>query len=448
MPENNIPLIPPEGRLKERKSLKNLGLALALGTVGCEWTWGIYMSSLVFNGAQILALIAILYSGKRLGAFRFNYLSATKRNFGLLLLLLFGVVIILERILSSPFDVPITASVLRIYYGLLLCILCGIIGYRIGVRQWNTYWFLNFMACVIAIVSVYFYLFPLPREAEAIYRFPSLLVGFPVRFFSLYAFCWYLFRWLGELKIFSRTLLFLLTSAFPVLVAFHKPLVFSAMLSGLAIFVIMMIRGPSRVRTITRSYLLLMMAILLFIFANAISRGRIFADYKQQFFNYFLHDAGGYGFASNAELLESASGRRVVLWKEGLTRFFGSPWVGSGFGQTIESEYSAESIPFHNGYLDLLLSIGILGALPFAILVGGWVKMVYSATAKRRFADFIPVFAYIVGLAGYNMGGTSRLFYFVSAFAALLMGVASGHIHMEGALQSLIRNRRRAAREG
>jgi len=405
-----------------------IGLAIALGTIGCEWTWMLDKSSLVVNGALIFALIVILYAGIRLGAFRFNYISTAMRNFALILLLLLGVVIILERIHSSPFDVPFTISVLRIYYGLLLCILCGIIGYRIGVKRLNTYWFLNSTACVIAILSVYFYLFPLPRGAEVIYQFPSLFVGFPVRFFSLFAFCWYLFRWLGERKIFSWTFLFLLTSAFPVLVAFHKPLVFSAIVSGFAIIVIMLIRGLGRARTIARSCLLLTVTFLIFVSANAISRGRIFADYKQQFLYYFLHDVGGYWFTSNAELLESASGGRFVLWNEGLSRFIRSPWVGSGFGQTIESGFAEENIPFHNGYLDLILSVGFLGAIPFIVLFVWWAATVVSATANRNFAFVTPVIAFVAGLAGYNLGGTSRLFFFVSAFALLLMGLVCGHV--------------------
>lgn len=65
--------------------------------------------------------------------------------------------------------------------------------------------------------------------------------------------------------------------------------------------------------------------------------------------------------------LQSGLTGRTVYWREGLAAFLDKPIMGYGFRtrwRIVEDVVRSEEVNAHNGYLNLLLDVGILGALP------------------------------------------------------------------------------------
>jgi O-antigen ligase len=74
--------------------------------------------------------------------------------------------------------------------------------------------------------------------------------------------------------------------------------------------------------------------------------------------------------------------------------------------------------------LDLLLSVGILGALPVAIALIWWFRLAFGRDlAKYRGQLVIPCLAFVVAILIYNLGGGSRVFFSLNAFLLFFMAV-------------------------
>ena len=121
---------------------------------------------------------------------------------------------------------------------------------------------------------------------------------------------------------------------------------------------------------------------------------------------------------------------RRDLWELGLRLFRENPISGVGlrkFQAESVAEASIRSVGDpHSAYVQVLAETGLLGTVPFAVLLGhvGWVLLRNRKTLPRRITVWQAVFAgAFFGMMVYSIFGTAqyaRFFWIPVAFAALL----------------------------
>jgi exopolysaccharide production protein ExoQ len=134
---------------------------------------------------------------------------------------------------------------------------------------------------------------------------------------------------------------------------------------------------------------------------------------------------GGYLVALNLGFLAEATGRsatltgRIPMWNAVLSAIGRHPWLGYGYDvfwhnysiDLAKMKYTLQFLPFHahNGYLDILLSIGVVGLVVF---LGGFVTYAWRA-GKLLQSDEIrgakwPLFV-LLFFAVYNLATSALL---------------------------------------
>lgn len=122
--------------------------------------------------------------------------------------------------------------------------------------------------------------------------------------------------------------------------------------------------------------------------------------------------------------------RRRELWRLGVTLFRENPISGVGL-RKFETESASrfnqsQGFTPHSAYVQVLAETGLLGAVPFAILLGhvGWVLLRTRKALPRHLNVWRAIFAgAFVGMAFFTIFGSSqyvRFFWIPVAFAAFL----------------------------
>ena len=409
------------------KLLYILGIAIGFGAIGCEWSWNQQTPSLIIYPLYAIALIGILFVAIKSCALQ----RISKVNMKWLLLIGWLILALpIERLAAAigSDHMPFDRQYQLILFCYMLASICGLIGLRIGGLSKVAHRFLARVAFLLAVISVYIYFFGTPAK-DSIVIFPSQYVSFPMRLFCLFAFSWYLNKWLLGKKVLTWPLLGVATSVLPTLVLFHKPIVVSALFSMLALLLLNMHRGKIG-RIFFRVIILVCLSAALFTIADFATNGALAENFIKQFYYSYLHLTPQATEAlENRDLLESSAGGRFDIWQDAWQRFLEHPIFGTGLGQlTGVTSFTDTSIPIHNGYLDILLSIGLFGSVA---VVMGLIGFARSALSRLKTQDTVwvtPTLAYIVGIGAYNLAGTSNLFIFQSAFLLLCMGMIAAPI--------------------
>jgi len=355
-----------------------------------------------------------------------KYGTASKKT-TFLCLLFFVFAILIERVHLSSFDASIRFD---FYINLALIVVAYAIGYRVGSDDQYIDWILRRAAFLCALLSVY--CFFTPDMVFGAYS-PTIAVGYPMRLFIVYGFCWYFYDLLRNKRLFSSSLIGVVACFLEILSRFHKPIIFSVSVAAIFIIIsIFLYEIKSYKKHVKRISLFVSLAIILFVSVNFIFSNIVSDYYITNFYEKYLHESSGELTTYNTyDFVNKSFGYRVDIWGQALTRFKGSPFVGSGFGQSIDmgvrSNYN--EIPFHNGYIDLILSVGLLGTLPFMYWLFTWFKITLSKDAFYYMNGIsIPIISFVVSIAAFNFGSTSRMFYSLSAYTLFLMGLLYGNI--------------------
>lgn len=404
-----------------------LVLAIAIGSIGLEWSWSQNVTVFIYGPLYVAASAGIIFVAIKLRAFQ----AIPSINMKWLILLgWFILAIVIERFLSTiesghtPFDV----AYLRILFCYFLAAICGFIGLRIGGNSKVANCLFERVAFVLAAISVYIFFFGTPPDRDTIAIFPSQYVSFPMRLFCLFAFCWYLNKWFLEKKIFTWRLFGVAASALPTIVLFHKPIVFATLLSFVALIFLNIYRKMG-VRTLGRVIILVLLSAIIFIIVNTASGGAALENLTQRFFWEYLHsNPNKVEHLQREELMERSAGGRFELWQNTWQNVSENPIFGSGLAQRSDV-LEGVPIPIHNGYLDILASVGIFGAVAAVIAFTCFALAVMARLKTQDDTWLAPTLAYIVGIGAYNFGGTSNLFIFQSAFLLLCMGMIVAPIH-------------------
>jgi O-antigen ligase len=317
-----------------------------------------------------------------------------------------------------------TSAIPWVFISLVQAIFCGFVGYRIGQTPDAAEWTLKMIARAAAVVSVYKFLTPEPLAGAS---FPPIGVGWPVQLFILFGFCWYVFAALSAPRLSKEIVFGALACALEIFVVFHKPIVFAG-LGSLATLALMQQILP---QTHRRGNLRLVGGIALlaaaYFAAFQFSGGTVLEGYREEFFTKYLHmKASGGEFGLDDKTLERFSGGRFGLWDQAIELFWKSPWVGSGPGQVFYG--SGQEVHAHDGYIELLYSVGVIGALAHVGAAWIWFRQTIMASGLARRAGLVlPIATFIGGFLAFEAGEGAAVLYTVLSFVYLLMGIGLGY---------------------
>jgi O-antigen ligase len=406
---------------KRRRPLPLLALVcLGISILGCEWSWGSVQPVVLSWLLQAIPIIGLLILATGYGAFMLFRLSGQSRRWIYFWLGLY--VLLLSCGVLGWFSSPPTPW---IYVFLIQAIVAGFVGYRIGETPEAAEWTLQTLARSAAVVSVYKFVTP---DIETGSPFPSLGVGWPIGVYILFGLCWYVYAALSARRLSIEIVFGALACALEVFVSFRKPMVVAGIGSMLTTVLIVQFIGPTRLRTNFR--LLCGIVMLVATLAAALSTGgSLIETYREQFYTKYLHmSASGGDFGLDDKTATRFSGGRFDLWDQGVDRFLESPWVGSGPGQQFFEYKSSESVHAHNAYLELLYSVGVIGAL--AHVLGAWVwfrEVIMTPGVARRASVVGPIAAYLGGFLAFECGEGALALHSLLLFVSLLMGIALGY---------------------
>ncbi len=125
----------------------------------------------------------------------------------------------------------------------------------------------------------------------------------------------------------------------------------------------------------------------------------------------------------DASMVETLASGRFDMWREIWPRFQSSPWIGAGL-----SPFYRDNIVSHNGFFDVLLSVGLLGA--GACVAGAlmWILAIWRSNVPRHILVLqLACVSFIGGILGLNVGiSVWLMFNTVNAYFFLLVGVSLG----------------------
>ena len=340
----------------------------------------------------------------------------------------------------DPFALTAIYFLIYVLANRILTIVLGLETY--GAAPWHMYF--NFATCIMLYIAVSSHnrdqvkalvekTMHVLAVSGGIYGIISLIgiidgrfEGYPMRFLSLIPSLYYLASYLvGQRN--SKTFFLLSVSLIPLITILYKPAILSLAVGVGVVFLLSLLQKKYSLSVLGKGF-----AISAALFTssqglNYFTGGEMFKQIVSIVEYQFLHkrelDAGILNSPFEAFL-----GGRFDLWQTAWDRIQSNPFRGYGFYQlSVErvGSYTSVTIPFHNGYLDILLSVGILGVLFLVpILFVGLTWLVYlirnGQTGERVFA--IGAAGALASLLFYNLGGTSVLFYTINLAVWVFLG--------------------------
>ena len=322
----------------------------------------------------------------------------------------------------------------------ILTIVLGLETY--GVAPWHMY--INFATCIMLYIAVSSCnrdqvkvlvekTMQMLAVSGGLYGLISLIgifdgrfEGYPMRFLSLIPSLYYLASYLVGQR--NRKTFFLLSvSVFPLISILYKPAILSFAVGAGVVFLLSLLQKKYSFAVLGKGVAIATAIFISLQGLNYFTGGKLFNQIvsivEYQFFHKRELEAGILNSPFEAFL-----GGRFDLWQTAWERIQSNPFRGYGFYQlSVErvGSYTSVTIPFHNGYLDILLSVGILGVLFLVpILFVGLTWLTYliknGQTGERVFA--IGAAGAFASLLFYNMGGTSVLFYTINLAVWVFLG--------------------------
>lgn len=329
----------------------------------------------------------------------------------------FAVVVVLEHLLEPAFVYEYDISS---YIMLFQWPLWGLIGYRVGILPGDALWLLRRFAFIFAAISVYSFFARLAGVSPGALYGPA---SWPVRLCVLFGLCWYLSEWINQTLPPMQAAAGLAACSLETIAVLQKPIVFAFGCSLIVVIsTLVALQQRKKTALIRLSSLLIGVAALLVV-TDVFSGGSLSRYVARTVVSQYLHTQEGELIPEGFEEISHAiSGGRFDIWSDAWPRFFASPLVGAGIGQA--AELTQESISLHNGYLDWLLSFGLLGFAPVVFLMCVWYRQIFlSCHRYSLLAIQLACLAYITAMLGFNVGGISRSFDSVSFFICLIVGL-------------------------
>lgn len=312
---------------------------------------------------------------------------------------------------------------LNSYWALFEMPLWALLGYVYVNNQVKAECLFGRISAIIAFGSVVSFLFRITFGNEEVNRLLGP-AGWPMRFFFMFSFFWYFVKLISG-KMDKNIILGLFSSSLETIVTLHKPFIVCCVFAIPIMYALIARRQKWPFRLVIRMVSYTVCTIVVIFVINMITHGKIIKFMKHEIYVKYLKTDEDYVVRWNPEdKYFYLSGGRFSLWNEALKRFYDNPMLGSGLGQSLDS--GAGLISMHNGYLDMILSFGILGCIPVLMALFRWLKIVgRSALSTKSDALYSIIFiGYMTGILVYNLVGTSRLFIPSSFFILFVFGAA------------------------
>lgn len=312
-------------------------------------------------------------------------------------------------------------AVHSMFHALGLGIPAGILAYWIAADSVVLQAALEKAARFLSLLSVYSFVMHLLAQPDNL-----LVPGWPVRLLILFGFAWHLSRWLllREPGI-SRTM-WLILSSLDLFASLHKPIIFSAVACAAYLFWVAARERRIDAGRIARIAAILVASIVTVVVADVATSGKVSEHVDTTVRRKFLH--GGLERSDDwSSFVVAASGGRMgpgSLWPSAIEKILSRPLVGNGFEVALTSAHTLTENHVHNGYLELLLSIGLIGALPVLAALAAWLVLAGHELRTGAYGVLVaPCIAFMVGILAFNAGGTSRFQVTVTAATIAVMAI-------------------------
>jgi O-antigen ligase len=117
---------------------------------------------------------------------------------------------------------------------------------------------------------------------------------------------------------------------------------------------------------------------------------------------------------------------RLIAWAEALMRFQQNPLLGEGYGVPFTFDIYNEDPRPHNTYLTILYKMGIVGFIPFALLVATFFSRLCRTLLIHRYnREALMLYVVLLGVVAQCLNG---LFNFIveSPFMASIFWLSMG----------------------
>jgi hypothetical protein len=310
-------------------------------------------------------------------------------------------------------------------------VLSGFIGYRLGSDEREVRWVLTNLAGVLAIVSwyrVFIKLTGIGGELE------FLQPAWPASFVFAFGYCWYMNDFLTKARPGLWTIFALGGTGLAILLDFHKPMVFTFTVCSLILF-FAAARSSNVFKVSYRIILLGVVAIIGFAVVDQITSNKVSTRIAEIVEKKFLHKDSGKEAENFWESVDKASGGRFIIWTQAFGRFAEQPFFGWGPGVHFETEsmrdemakMAAEGeVPLHNVYLEILVSVGVVGLLPYLAGIFWWYRLMLKKIVLRRVGFFlVPCTAYVTGILAFDSVDSAGGFFAIASLLLFLMGLTA-----------------------
>jgi hypothetical protein len=399
-----------------------IGLLLFLGW-SLEWNFGDMKENLPYFFVY-LRIIAptfvfscyLVYYLKQKNIYKnVNSDSAFLKPIGWICFVFAGIVIA-ERIANDFQD---TALKMKYYYYLMLLPFWGWLGFDIGSDNKRALNVIHRLAVYSAMASYLSFAMTITGVLKTSHFGPMY---WPYRFIVIFGFFYFITSLATGINRTRSTLFWMLGCSLAVFWGFYKYTIVSTVL-GLVVWIIFLLaKGKGlRGRSILSFCLILLIGISGVFVTNQITEGHLFAIVNDIFEDHWVHNITEFEDPDLFERVNLISGDRLKIWEEGIKRVQFHPLIGSGLGQVCE-----RNMVFHNGYIDLLLSFGLLGAGGAVAAFFIWFKALCRSEPSGYILFILLVCTgFIATILAANMFGSVWIqFHTISAYLLLAGGVS------------------------
>ena len=275
------------------------------------------------------------------------------------------IVELMERVHESPYDVPTDPTILA---NLAMLPMWVLIGATVTSSRGSAAVIWSALAKALAVVSVVAFGFHALSVRGLPLKMPDN--GSPLVASQYLGYCvmvplfWYLERLISGVANKARQgiCIGLLASSLYTLVVFRKGVWISAILGGASLLLLASI--SFRFASLrSRRWLVSTASIIVGLAAVMLMAG---SSVREELTGR-VHRVFNATETQPHTVWEGLATGRFDFWTELYGRFQYSPWVGSGFGQTVAVPGTLGRVSSHSEFMNVLVSVGVLGAIPLAL---------------------------------------------------------------------------------
>jgi len=187
--------------------------------------------------------------------------------------------------------------------------------------------------------------------------------GFDFQYVTGFAMIYFLFKIILKGGGSVSDYIILLINTIPISISFTKPVIIPLVVAVLLISLMVIYNSSMKIKF--RS------VFVFIVFVIAIFSISISSNSPEIFINKIERRIlkGGYITNSQVVLGQDIWSGRLDLWEQGWVDFLESPIVGNGLGYVADVYYLAESLTPHNLFVEYLAMLGILGFIPFMVVL-------------------------------------------------------------------------------